>query len=53
MRRRQRQRAQFAYTDKSVETELGDVDKTFSAIEVALLIDKILLQLRNRFVKRS
>jgi hypothetical protein len=43
VRRRQRQRAQFAYTDKSVETELGDLDKTFSAIEAALDLDKILL----------
>ncbi len=43
VRRRQRQRAQFAYTDKNVETELGDVDKTFSAIEAALDLEKIFL----------
>lgn len=43
VRRRQRQRAQFAYVDRSVETELGDVDKAFSAIEAALDLDKILL----------
>ena len=43
VRRRQRQRAQFTYTDQSVETELGDLDKTYSAIEAALDLDKILL----------
>jgi len=43
VRRRQRQRAQFAYTDKNIETELGDVDKTFSAIEAALDLEKIFL----------
>jgi DNA-directed RNA polymerase specialized sigma24 family protein len=43
VRRRQRQRAQFAYRNTSVETELGDVDKAFSALEAALDLDKILL----------
>jgi hypothetical protein len=43
VRRLQRQRSQFAYAEKSVETELGDVDKAFSAIEAALDLDKILL----------
>jgi DNA-directed RNA polymerase specialized sigma24 family protein len=43
VRRRQRQRAQFACRNTSVETELGDVDKAFSALEAALDLDKILL----------
>ena len=43
VRRRQRQSAEFAYRNTSVETELGDVDKVFSALDAALDLDKILL----------